>query len=99
MQGIIEADEAYLGGKPRKPNKQDDDEPSPRGRGTKKTPVIGAALRGGDVKAQVATDLTGKGILKFIKDSVIPEDSTLMTDEYQAYNAVEPHHGPQGHCA
>ena len=90
LQGIIEADEAYLGGKPRKPNKRNDDEPAPRGRGTKKTPVIGAAQRGGDVKAQVATDLTGKGILKFIMDSVIPKDSTLMTDEYQAYNAVEP---------
>ena len=90
LQGIIEADEAYLGGKPRKPNKRDDDEPSPRGRGTQKTPVIGAAQRGGDVKAQVATDLTGKGILNFVKGNVTPEDSTLITDENQAYNAVRP---------
>ena len=88
LQGIIEADEAYLGGKPRKPNKRDDDEPNPRGRGTKKTPVIGAAQRGGDVKAQVATDLTSRGILNFVKGNVAPEGSTLITDENQAYNAV-----------
>ena len=88
LQGIIEADEAYVGGKPRKPNKRDDDEPSPRGRGTKKTPVIGAAQRGGDVKAQVATDLTGKGILKFILGNVKPDGSKLMTDEFASYRAV-----------
>ncbi len=44
LQGIIEMDECYIGGKPRKENKKDDndDKPSnPRGRGTKKTPVGG----------------------------------------------------------
>jgi transposase-like protein len=90
LQGIIEADEAYLGGKPRKPNKRDDDEPSPRGRGTKKTPVIGAVQRGGKVVAKVATDLTSKGILNFVKGNVTPEGSTLITDEYQAYKVVRP---------
>ena len=47
LKGIIEADEAYLGGKPRKPNKRDDDEPNPRGRGTKKTAILGSARRSG----------------------------------------------------
>ena len=47
LNGIIEADETYVGGKPRKGNKRDDDgEPPKRGRGTKKTPVIGAVERG-----------------------------------------------------
>ena len=90
LQGIIEADEAYLGGKPRKPNKRDDDEPSPRGRGTKKTAILGAVQRGGKVVAKVATDLTSKGILNFVKGNVIPEGSTLITDEYQAYKVVRP---------
>ena len=31
----------------------------------KKTPVIGTVERGGKVKAKVADDLTGKGVLKF----------------------------------
>ena len=51
LQGIIEADETYIGGKPRKPNKREDSESSKRGRGTEKTTVIGAVERGGKVVA------------------------------------------------
>ncbi len=88
LQGIIEADEAYVGGKPRKGNKRDDDKPNPRGRATKKMPVIGAVERGGKVTSRVATDLTGKGILQFVKNAIDPAGSLLITDEYGAYNAV-----------
>ena len=38
----------------------------------KKTPVIGTVERGGKVQAQVADDLTGKGVLKFIRRNVKP---------------------------
>ncbi len=95
LEGIIEADETYVGGKPRKPNKRKDDKPHKRGRGTDKTPVIGAVERGGNVVAQVATDLTGRGIMSFVKKAVNPELSELITDEYKGYNAVQsimPHH-------
>ena len=54
----------------------------------KKTPVIGAVGRGGKVKSQVADDLTGKGVLKFIRRNVKSGSSRLNTDEYQACNAV-----------
>ena len=92
LQGIVEADEAYIGGKPRKRNKRSDDGPSaPRGRGTKKLPVIGAVERGGNVTARVATDLSGKGILRFIKDTIDPAGTLLITDEYRGYNAVRGH--------
>lgn len=89
LEGIIEADETYVGGKPRKPNKRKDDKPHKRGRGTDKTPVIGAVERKGRVVAQVATDLTGRGIMAFIKKNVDPERSELITDEYKAYNTVK----------
>ena len=88
LQGIIEADETYIGGKPRKENKKEDREPAKRGRGTDKTPVIGAVERGGKVMAQVAENLTGRTILEFIKRAVKIEDSELMTDEFHAYNAI-----------
>ena len=92
LQGVIEADETYIGGKPRKPNKRDDDDKpenqNPRGRGTKKSAVIGAVERGGNVVAKSQDDLTGKGILNFIMDSIKPDESVLITDEYQAYNAA-----------
>lgn len=41
LQGIIEADETYLGGKPRKGNKRGDDKPAPKGRGTTRRLVVG----------------------------------------------------------
>ena len=67
LQGIIEADETYIGGRPRKENKKEDREPAPRGRGTSKTAVIGAIARGGQVVAEVAKGLTGRDILEFIR--------------------------------
>ena len=90
LQGIIEADETYVGGRPRKRNRRDDDRPSPRGRATKKTAVIGAVERGGNVVARVATDLSGKGILQFIKSAVDTDSSLLITDESLAYRALRP---------
>lgn len=89
LQGIVEADETYVGGKPRKKNRRDpDDPPAPRGRGTAKTPVIGAVERGGKVVARVATDLSGKGILGFLRGAVDPDGTLLITDEYRAYGAA-----------
>lgn len=51
LQGIIEADETYIGGKPRKPNKKKDHEPAKSGRGTEKDTIIGAVERGRKVEA------------------------------------------------
>jgi transposase-like protein len=86
LQGIIEADETYVGGKPRKGNYRDDDTPSPRGRATKKVAVVGVVERGGRVAARVADDLTGKGLLRFLRSVADPNGSLLMTDELAAYN-------------
>lgn len=59
-----------------------------RGHGTHKTPVIGAVERGGQVIARVATDLTGPGIVRSLKDTIDPHGSLLITDEYKAYRAI-----------
>ena len=88
LQGIIEADETYIGGKPRKENKNEDREPAKRGCGTSKTAVIGAVERGGQVVAEVAKGLTRRVILEFIQCVVNVKESELMTDEYHAYNAL-----------
>ena len=88
LRGIVEADETYIGGKPRKENKKEDREPAPRGRGTSKTAVIGVVARGGEVIAEVAKGLTGRDILEFIRRVVNVRESELMTDEYHAYNAL-----------
>ena len=83
LYGIVEADETYVGGKPRHKSKD-----NKRGRGTRKTPVIGAVERGGQVRAQVADDLSGKGVAAFIKRVVDTAASVLVTDEYPAYKVL-----------
>ena len=88
LKGIIEADETYIGGKPRKANKKEDREPAKRGRGTDKTAVLGAVQRGGKVVAEVAKELTGRGIYNFIKKHVNTAESELITDEFQAYLTI-----------
>ena len=82
LQGVIEADETYVGGKPRR------HQPPTRGRGTRKTPVVGAVERGGRVVAKAAQDLTGKGMLRFVRDTIEPDGSLLITDEFRSYRAV-----------
>ena len=88
LAGIIDADETYVGGKPRKSNKKNHDRPHKRGKGTDKTPVIGAVERDGNAIAQVADDLSGKGILEFIKSTIRPDAKILITDEYKPYRVV-----------
>ena len=81
LQGIIEMDETYVGGKPRYKNPN-----NKRGRGTRKTSVVGAVQRGGEVKAQVTRDTKGRTLLGFIKQSVEVAKSALVTDDYSAYH-------------
>ena len=90
LHGIVEADETYVGGKPRKGNRPDANKPNKRGRGTKKVPVIGAVERNGRVIARVANpgDLSVKGISKFLARYVDTAGSILITDEYKGYNRV-----------
>ena len=87
LSGIVEADEAYVGGKPRKQNRHDSDTPSPRGRATAKMPVIGAVERGGRVVAQSMDTLNAKAITAFITGNV-DRASLLMTDEFAGYNTI-----------
>ena len=88
LRGIVEVDETYVGGQPRKENRREDDPPgggAPRGRATGKAGVIGAVERGGRVVARLARDLSGKGILRFFRGAVSPDGTLLMTDDYAAY--------------
>ena len=54
LSGIVEMDETYVGGKPRKANRRKDDPSGGQGV-TTKTPIIGAIERGGRVKAIATT--------------------------------------------
>jgi len=83
FETIVEIDETYVGGKPRKGNKgrndKDEDNTPKRGRGTKKTPVIGVIDRDNKkVHAKVALPnqdgkkLTGKQLMLLQSNVTIP---------------------------
>ena len=71
LTGVVEMDETWIGGKPRK-GSRDDDQPPKRGRGTKKAPVVGAVERGGDVRAKATTKdkMKGRHLRAFVRQHV-----------------------------
>ncbi len=103
LEGIVEMDETYIGGKPRKRNRgkmkdntaflsnvfKRDDYRIKRGRGTKKIPVVGIVERKGRVAAQVMGRLTSVELIKMLKKTVKIKESTLMTDDFRAYNKMD----------
>lgn len=88
LQGIVEADETYIGGKRKKNYDKESGEPKKRGRGTPKDVVLGAVARSGKVIAKLVPDATGETIKNFIKTVVKTDDTELITDGYKGYNAI-----------
>lgn len=88
LQGIIEADETYIGGKRRKDRDKETGEPRKRGRGTTKDAILGAVSRTGQVVAQLIPDIKGTTIADFIQKHVDIENSELYTDAYKGYNVI-----------
>lgn len=102
---IVEIDETYLGGKPRKTNERkkksdDDDSDTPsagnkRGRGTAKTPVVGVLDRENkNVKAYVAhPDRWGFKLtgrqLLKLVQQSAMTSNTIITDEFRSYNLLK----------
>ena len=87
LTGIVEADETYIGGKPRKGANAKPKGKNPPGRGTKKLPVIGVAERNGTVHAEPSKSVTAKSLKAFLTRRVSP-DALLMTDEYRGYSRM-----------
>ncbi len=92
LHGIIEADESFVGGKPRKSNKRWTGPQSGGGNQYRdqKTPVVGLVERNGRVVAKMAErgDLTSKKLSEFIQQFVDSAGSLLMTDEYPGYRSA-----------
>lgn len=92
---IVEVDETYVGGKPRKTGNKETESKTKRGRGTKKVPVVGVLEREtGRVHAKVAMPnkngqkLTGKQLLNVINEAV-GKNATIMTDEFKGYKVLD----------
>lgn len=80
LAGIVEVDETYVGGKPRK----GDGKVHKRGRGTTKTPVVALVSRDGKVRTRVLANVTAKSLRAAIRENVSPEAS-IVTDELASY--------------
>jgi transposase-like protein len=107
FDALVEIDETYVGGKPRKENVKldkngtvisSDKEPLKRGRGTDKTPVVGVKERNSKkVYARVALPneqgqkLTGKQLLNIL-DTVCADNTTVVSDDFSGYNILDKKH-------
>ena len=88
LTGIIEVDETYVGGKPRR-TRYDimNRKKFKTGRGTSKTPVVALVQRDGIVKSQVVNRVTGKNLKGFVC-KYVDKGSTIMTDEFKSYKML-----------
>lgn len=105
MVGVIEADETYVGGKPRGPRRGIES----RGRThaslikeawEKKVAVVGLLERGGRVRAQVITrPVNRKRVQANLMENIDAAKSVLITDESWLYGGINKHlpHGMVRH--
>lgn len=95
LNGIIEMDESYFGGKARKLRAVTDNTPSlakvdlKRGRGTHKISVVGMVQRKGKVRTKVVEKLTKRNLLSMLKRYAKKDNSLLMTDGFRSYKTLE----------
>jgi len=87
LEGIVEADETYVGGKNKNRHTDKKTEGGQGRGGDDKTAVIGLLERGGVVRAKKANDVSSKTLKSFIKQNV-KEGSQVMTDEWKSYNGL-----------
>jgi transposase-like protein len=88
LQGVVEVDETYVGGKPRKGTGK-----HKRGRGTEKTPVMVLVERDGRVRSKPIDNVSSKTLKDEITVNVAKE-SVIMTDELPSYLGLAD--GPNG---
>lgn len=90
LKGTVEADETYVGGKPRNPRHSQAGKVAGRlpAHASNKVPVMAVVERGGDVRFQALERVTGDTMTKFIAAHVDILSARLMTDEHPGYRYV-----------
>ena len=82
LSGVVEADEAYVGGKPRKGTG-----PHKRGLGTEKTPIVSLVERGGNVRSFKVPRVNEANLRSILTEHISP-DARLMTDDSPLYHKI-----------
>lgn len=84
LQGEVEVDETYVGGKPRFKGK------GKRGRGTEKAPIVALVERDGAARCVHVKNVSADSLHTEIL-STVAENSVIMTDEFNAYSGIGQH--------
>ncbi|MFL5386475.1 MAG: IS1595 family transposase [Longimicrobiaceae bacterium] len=93
LDGVVEVDETYLGGKPRRISKQERERAEAEGReipknkrgaGTKKTPIVVAVQRDGSIKREAIANITAANLKQFLRGTVALT-AEVVTDELNVY--------------
>jgi transposase-like protein len=82
LKGLVEADETYVGGKPRPGTGK-----HPKGRGTKKTAVMVMVERAGSIRRRVVADVSGRTLRAALKECV-DISAKIITDEWRGYTGI-----------
>ncbi|MCC7331047.1 MAG: IS1595 family transposase [Flavobacteriales bacterium] len=95
LEGMVEFDEAYIGSKKKKKSELIENEAnlskmtSKRGRGTNKTPIVGAVEKKGRVYVKIIEKLTGRNLLAMLRDKVDVDSSIVFTDDFRSYKQFD----------
>ena len=79
LNGVIEVDEAFIGGKSH----------GKTGRGARKTGVVGMVERGGRVQLETIAKMDSASLVKFIESHLGKNVKMVITDGLPAYNKVD----------
>jgi transposase-like protein len=90
LRGIVEADETYVGGKPRnRLHGIEGRREAARARRDNKAVVLGAVERGGNVRLRLAPDAKSETVKGFLAEVVDDDAEAIYTDENRVYHGIE----------
>ncbi len=100
LTDVVEMDEVYIGGKPRKRNHKIKENEAgysnlftkvKRGRGADKIKVVGIVQRGknGRVYTKMMEELSSRNLLAMLKKYVDEDNAALVTDEFKSYKQFD----------